>query len=342
MRHRPIVVFGASGHTGRFVAGELRRRGRLVVLAGRDAGVLRALANGEASDAWAEVRVASAEDPASLDAALAGAAAVVNCAGPFADTAAPVAEAALRARAHYLDVCAEQAVTLDTFARYAACAHERGVVVAPSMGFYGALGDLLATTALGDWPAADEVRLGIALDGWQPTRGTRRTVQRNAGRHVVFTGGRFEPFPDEPSEATWLFAPPFDTQYVRELATADQVTIAQHLHVPEVRAYMTLAPLRDLRDPDTPPPVAADSSGRSSQTFLVEAVARRGGDERRASAAGRDIYAVTAPIVVEATERLLDGRVIGGRSIGALAAGELFDAADFLRSLSPDHLALSL
>src|SRR5690606_6559994 len=62
--------------------------------------------------------------------------------------------------------------------------------------------------ALGDWPAADEVRLGIALDGWRPTRGTRRTVQRNSGRHIVLTNGRFEPFPGTPLEATWAFAPP--------------------------------------------------------------------------------------------------------------------------------------
>ncbi len=342
MSHRPIVVFGASGHTARFIVAELRRRGRAMVLAGRDTGALRELAGEESSGPRADVRVASAEDAVSLDGALGGATAVINCAGPFVDTAAPVAEAALRARIHYLDVSAEQAVTLDTFARYAASARERGVVVAPSMGFYGALGDLLATAALGDWSAADEVRLGIALDGWRPTRGTRRTVQRNAGRHVVLTNGRFEPFPSAPREETWAFAPPLGEQQVRELATADQVTIARHLRVPEVRVYMTLAPLRDLRDPDTPPPVAADASGRSAQTFLVQAVVRRGGDERRASATGRDIYAVTAPIVVEAVTRLIDGRVAGGRAAGAFSAGELFDAVDFLRSLSPDHLALKL
>lgn len=342
MSHGPIVVFGASGHTGRFIIRELRRRGRAIVLAGRDAGALRELAGKESSGPRADVRVASAEDAVSLDGALAGAAAVINCAGPFVDTAAPVAEAALRAGIHYLDVSAEQAVTLGTFERYAACARERGVVVAPSMGFYGALGDLLATAALGDWSAADEVRLGIALDGWRPTRGTRRTVQRNAGRHVVLTNGRFEPFPSAPREETWAFAPPLGEQQVRELATADQVTIARHLRVPEVRVYMTLAPLRDLRDPDTPPPVAADASGRSAQTFLVEAVVRCGDEERRASAAGRDIYAVTAPIVVEAVTRLLDGRVAGGRAAGAFAAGELFDAADFFRSLSPDPLTLKL
>jgi hypothetical protein len=39
--------------------------------------------------------------------------------------------------------------------------------------------------------------------------------------------------------------------------------------------------------------------------------------------------------VVEATERVLDGRVA---SPGVLAAGEAFDARDFLRSLEPEHL----
>jgi short subunit dehydrogenase-like uncharacterized protein len=342
MSHLPIVVFGASGHTGRFIVAELRRRGRAMVLAGRDAGALRELADGESSGTRTDVRVASAEDAASLDGALAGAAAVINCAGPFLDTAAPVAEAALRERIHYLDVSAEQTVTLDTFARYVTCARERGVVVAPSMGFYGALGDLLATSALGDWPTADEVRIGIALDGWRPTLGTRRTVQRNAGRHVVLANGRFEPFPSVPQEVTWTFAPPLGAQQVRELAPADQVTIAHHLRVPEVREYMTLAPLRDLGDPDTPPPVAADASGRSAQTVLVEAVVRCGNVERHASAAGRDIYAVTAPIVVEAATRLIDERVAGGRAAGVFAPGELFDAVDFLQSLTPGPLTLSL
>ena len=51
---------------------------------------------------------------------------------------------------------------------------------------------------------------------------------------------------------------------------------------------------------------------------------------------GRDIYAVTAPLVVEATARLLDGRA---RVQGAAAPGEAFDALDFLESLD-DHLGL--
>src|SRR5438034_8614262 len=91
---RPIVVFGASGHTGRFVVAELRRRGWMPILSGRDPAKLNALG----ALHGLPVRPASIDDPASLDRALAGAAAVINCAGPFLDTATPVIEAALRAR----------------------------------------------------------------------------------------------------------------------------------------------------------------------------------------------------------------------------------------------------
>lgn len=73
----------------------------------------------------APVRVASAGDPASLDRALSGAAVVINCAGPFANTAPPVMDAALRAGVHYLDVTAEQAVALHAFERLADRACDR-------------------------------------------------------------------------------------------------------------------------------------------------------------------------------------------------------------------------
>ena len=95
MRSDAVTVFGAYGHTGRFVVSELRKREWTPILSGRDPAKLAALG---AVHPHAEIRPASADDPASLDAAIAGAAAVINCAGPFATTAAPVIEAALRAR----------------------------------------------------------------------------------------------------------------------------------------------------------------------------------------------------------------------------------------------------
>ncbi len=65
---------------------------------------------------------------------------------------------------------------------------------------------------------------------------------------------------------------------------------------------------------------------------------RAGDVERRATARGQDIYAVTAPLVVEAVQRILAGQT---RTTGVASAGAMFDAADFLRSLAP-YLSVEL
>jgi saccharopine dehydrogenase-like protein len=327
---RTVTVFGAAGHTGRFVVSELRRRGLTPLLSGRDAAKLNAVAQAHPGS---EARVASVDDPASLDRAISGAAAVINCAGPFMDTAAPIVEAAIRGRIHYLDVTAEQRAVLNAFERFADTARDAGVVIAPAMAFYGGLSDLLATAAMGDWPDADEICVAVALDSWKPTRGTRLTGKRNTGRRFVFSNNKLEFLADPAPRREWNFPAPFGAQDVVGLGFSEIITISRHLRTPEIHAFMNLAPIMDLRDPDTPEPVAADESGRSSQTFLMEAVARRGSEERRAIARGHDIYAITAPIVVEAAERILDGRF---KATGVVAAGEVFDAQDFLRSLRPD------
>jgi hypothetical protein len=327
---RTVAVFGAAGHTGRFVVSELRRRGLTPILSGRDAAKLSAVAQAHPGS---EARLASIDDPASLDRAISGAAAVINCAGPFVDTAAPIIDAAIRRRIHYLDVTAEQRAVLGAFERFADTARDAGVVIAPAMAFYGGLGDLLATVAMGDWPDAHEIHIAVALDSWNPTRGTRLTGRRNTGRRFVFSNNKLEFLADPAPRRAWNFPPPFGAQDVLGLGFSEIITVSRHLRVPEIHAFMNLAPIADLRNPDAPEPVAADESGRSSQTFLVEVVARRASEERRATARGRDIYAVTAPIVVEAAERILDGRF---NAPGVVAAGEAFDAQDFLRSLRPD------
>jgi hypothetical protein len=333
--NRAVTVFGAYGHTGRFVVSHLHKRGWTPILSGRDGGKLNATA---AEHAGCEVRVASVDNPQSLDCAISGAGAVINCAGPFLDTAAPIIEAAIRSGIPYLDVAAEQAAVLAVFDRFASAARDAGIVVAPAMAFYGGLGDLLATAAMGEWDSADEICIAVALDSWKPTRGTRLTGERNPGRHFIFSNNRLERG-DPPPPRKWNFPVPFGEQDVVGLSLAETITIPRHLQTPDLRVYMNLTPLTDLRNPDTPAPSAADESGRSSQIFVMEAIARKGNTERRAMVRGRDIYAITAPIVVEATHRVLNGLA---RANGVLAAGEAFDAPDFLRSLSPAGLSFEM
>ncbi len=64
----------------------------------------------------------------------------------------------------------------------------------------------------------------------------------------------------------------------------------------------------------------------------------KGGQERRAAASGRDIYAVTAPLVVEAAVRIVAG---SSRAAGVMAPGQIFDAREFLEALSPEAFTLS-
>lgn len=321
-----IAVYGASGHTGRFVVAELLRRGHAPIAIGRNAYTLAAAL----CTVNVERRVADLDSPDALGRALAGADAVINCAGPFLDTAAPLIEAALRERMHYIDVTAEQASALSTFERFDAPARERGVYVVPAAGFYGGFGDVLATCATGDWERADSIAIAIALDSWHPTRGTRVTGERNTATRLVLSGGTLAPIrPSEP--APWNFPEPFGAQDVVEHPLTETILAARHLNVREIRSYLNQTPLRDLRDPATPAPAAADERGRSNQQFLVDVVVRNGSDERRVTARGRDIYAVTAPIVAETVARVCR---LPRENAGAYALGQLVDASDFLAHLA--------
>ncbi|HTU69855.1 MAG TPA: saccharopine dehydrogenase NADP-binding domain-containing protein [Candidatus Baltobacteraceae bacterium] len=310
-----IAVYGASGHTGRFVVEELRRRGHAPLAIGRH----------ESNAA----RVARLDEGESLDRALAGTDAVIHCAGPFLDTAAPLIEAALRSRVHYFDLTAEQESALSTFALFDAPARERGIFVVPAAGFFGGLGDLAATAAMNGWTHADRIEIAIALDHWRPTRGTRMTGARNTATRLVLSGGKLEPI-RPPAAASWNFPEPFGTQDVIELPFSETILIARHVRVREMRNYLNQAPLRDLRDPATPEPVAADERGRSNQHFVMDAIVRRGEEERHITVMGRDIYAITAPIVVEAVERVCRNPQ---RGAGAFALGQVVDADAFLQSL---------
>ena len=306
-----IVVYGATGHTGRFVVEELLRQNLPAAVSGRNGSAL--------TQQWGnlDVRPAAVDDPYALDRALQDAAAVINCAGPFATTAEPLIEAAARQRIPYVDVAAEIEANVATLARHSS------TPVVPAMAFYGGLGDLLAT-AIADEPALVHVAYG--LSSWHPTPGTRVAGRvshdRRAGRRVRYADGRLQYHDDPPVQQDWSFPEPLGKRRViAEFSMADIVTISSHLAVPEVRTYMTLEAAGDLAAPDTPAPPRD-----SDQNFVVDV---RIGD-RRATATGKDFYAISAPLAVGAVRRILAGET---RAAGVASAGAMFDAVEFLKDL---------
>lgn len=326
-----IAVYGATGHTGRFVVREVQRRGWPVVAVGRSAARLD-----ETMPPAVLRRVAELDDPASLERAFAGCAVVINCAGPFLDTAAPVARAALRAGCHYIDVTAEQPSAQASFEELDAPARAAGRVVIPAAAFYGGLADLLASALASDGDI-DEITVAIALDRWWPTDGTRKTGERNNAPRAVVTNGRLAPLVPSAAVPDWVFSAPLGRQAMIELPFSEIITLAHHLKVGEIRSLLNRSALADIRDAATPPPTAADDSGRSAQRFELVVRLVQDGATRTAGVRGQDIYAVTAPIVTEVALRLL---APGYRRSGALAVAEAVDPRELMRSLHGSALEL--
>jgi hypothetical protein len=105
----------------------------------------------------------------------------------------------------------------------------------------------------------------------------------------------------------------------------------------QIRSLLNRSALQDVRDARTPAPVAEDASGRSAQRFELAVRLVQNGLTRTASVRGQDIYAVTAPIVMDAASRLLR---TGYERSGAMALAEAMDPLDLLRSLRGSVLEL--
>jgi short subunit dehydrogenase-like uncharacterized protein len=89
-----LLVYGANGYTGGLIARRAAATGVPAVLAGRNGDAVAALA----AELGRDHRVFALDDAPAVERALSGITVVLNCAGPFSRTAAPLVKACLRAR----------------------------------------------------------------------------------------------------------------------------------------------------------------------------------------------------------------------------------------------------
>ncbi|HXV04354.1 MAG TPA: saccharopine dehydrogenase NADP-binding domain-containing protein [Solirubrobacterales bacterium] len=170
-RDLSVVVFGATGVTGRRVAAYLAERageaGIRWAAAGRDAAKLERVL-GEVGVTAPETIVADVADPGSLAAMASRARVVLNLVGPYTLYGEPVVEACVANGAHYADLTGEMPFvrrTIDSFHDRAAAA---GLKVVQVSGFEALPPDLAvllaAETAWERWEEGlDEVDVEVAL-----------------------------------------------------------------------------------------------------------------------------------------------------------------------------------
>lgn len=163
------MIYGANGYTGELIAREAARRGLKPVLAGRSRERVEALAR----ELGLQARAFGLDDASALAGQIQGHSLVLNCAGPFSATAAPMMEACLRAGAHYLDITGEIAV-FELAQSLNGRAQQAGVVLCPGVGFDVIPTDCVAAALKAALPDATHLALGFdSRSGFSP--GTAKT-----------------------------------------------------------------------------------------------------------------------------------------------------------------------
>jgi len=168
-----IVVFGATGFTGRLVAERLAAQGASPVLAGRSEGSVRALAE----PLGLEWRVADALRQNSVFALLEDGDVIVSTVGPFLKWGEPAVRAAIAAKGIYIDSTGEPVFIRRVFDEFGPPAERAGAALLPAMGYDYVPGALAGALAL-EQAGADAVRVdvGYYAFGAGISAGTRRSA----------------------------------------------------------------------------------------------------------------------------------------------------------------------
>ena len=180
MTDKPVVVYGASGYTGRLVCEYLRQYHLPFVAAGRSADRVQASMDAHVPGIeTADYDVVEVEhDVAALTDLFKGASVVLNTVGPFSKYGPEVVEACLSAGAHYTDTTGEQDWLLTCDEAYADDYARAGLLLAPGIAHMYTTGEIAAQLCL-DVPGLDTLDIAVFWGG-SPTIASTQTILVNA------------------------------------------------------------------------------------------------------------------------------------------------------------------
>ncbi|HEY4570657.1 MAG TPA: DUF5938 domain-containing protein [Kribbella sp.] len=180
MSSKPVVVYGASGYTGRLVCEYLRHYHVPFVAAGRSEEKLKASMDANVPGIeTANYEIAVVEhDVAELTDLFKGASVVLNTVGPFSELGPAAVEASLAAGAHYTDTTGEQDWLITCDETYGAQFADAGLLLAPGIAQMYTTGEIAAQLCLEE-PGLDTLDIAVFWGG-SPTIASTRTILVNA------------------------------------------------------------------------------------------------------------------------------------------------------------------
>lgn len=200
--NRKVLVYGASGYTGKLVSESLAQRNIPFYMAGRTRSRLeQALKiveerHGSAVDAEIVTANSSVEELLPLFESVD---VVINVAGPFMQIAWPVIEAALEANCHYIDTTGEQDWTAAINEKFGSAFAEKGLLMCPACSYMWASGAIAAEVVL-ETPGVDSIDLCYQIDNGLPSEASTKSFLRmvcNDVSQYYLESNELKPWPND-------------------------------------------------------------------------------------------------------------------------------------------------
>jgi short subunit dehydrogenase-like uncharacterized protein len=173
--NKPVVVYGASGYTGRLICEFLREYNLPFIAAGRDGKRVQEVIDRVPGLETCEHDVVEvSHDVEALSKLFAGASVVCNTVGPFIKYGPEVVEASLAAGCHYLDTTGEQDWVLDAQSRWGEGFADAGLLLSPGVAQMYTTGEIAANICLEN-PGLDTLDILVLWKGF-PTYASTQTI----------------------------------------------------------------------------------------------------------------------------------------------------------------------
>jgi hypothetical protein len=175
MSKQPVVLYGASGYTGRLVAEFLREYQLPFIAAGRNPEAIQAAMDKVPGIETASYEVVKVDhNVESLTELFSGAKVVCNTVGPFARFGTVVVEAALKADCHYIDTTGEQDWMIQMRDIFGAAFAEKDLLLSPSSAYMYSVCNIAAEFCM-EQKGIDSLD-AVCVPCGVPTVGSTRTV----------------------------------------------------------------------------------------------------------------------------------------------------------------------
>ena len=310
-----LLIYGATGYTGKLCAEIMLKRGLEPILAARSNRV-----ENTAKELDCNYAVFDLKNEGPLHQNLKDIDLVVNLAGPFAITQKPFINACLSTQCHYVDIAGEVEEIQSAFV-FDDEAKKAGIMIMPGAGFGVVPTDIAAKMTQELLPDASHLTIAYATEGGA-SRGTLKTVLKNINASgVKRINNNLEIA--KPAESVLDFrvaGKKFKAVY--NPWRADLFTAGVSTNIPNIETYsvfpgfivsMMKGRLLWLRDlmlnyllkflPEGPSPKQLQNGA----TYVAAIAKNSAGTKKQVSIKGPEAYLFTVDCLIEITKKILNG-----------------------------------